>query len=268
MSKQRQPSPDLRFETARGPNSSRVRRSAHATVTWGLGLAIVGGEFLPGTVLPGKDALMARFGVSNTSLREALQTLTAKGLLAARTRIGTWVLDQGHWNMFDADILSWRLETGVDQTFLSRLFEMRQTLEPMAAAAAAHRRSDGQARRLVELAGAMVDPAHDRASFTETDVAFHLCLLEASGNPFMLSIGAAIATALAASFKVIAPSDDPDRASTAHRQHMAIAVAVAGRDAQGAADAMNEVIRQGWSYSGLPGRILATLSVAEFPPRS
>jgi DNA-binding FadR family transcriptional regulator len=242
-----------------------VRRSAHGTVARGLGLAIVGGEFLPGTILPGKEALMQRFGVSNTSLREALQTLTAKGLLAARTKIGTWVLDESHWNMFDSDILAWRLEVGVDQAFLARLFEMRQTLEPMAAAAAANRRSDEQARRLVELAGAMVDPGHDKTSFTQADVAFHLCLLEASGNPFMMSIGAAIATALAASFAFSAPTDDPTLAYAAHRQHMAIAEAVARRDPQGAADAMIEVIRQGWSYSGAPGRVLATLPVADFP---
>ena len=38
--------------------------------------------------------------------------------------------------MFDADILSWQLETGVDAAFLAKLFEMRQTLEPMAAAVA------------------------------------------------------------------------------------------------------------------------------------
>ena len=241
------------------------RRSAHATVARGLGLAIISGEFAVGSLLPGKEALMRQYGVSNTVLREALQALAAKGLIVARTKIGTWVADQSRWNMFDPDILSWRLEAGVDKTFMARIFEMRQTLEPMAAAAAALNRSKAQADRLLALAQAMADPSHDKASFTAIDVAFHLCLLEASGNPFMQSIGAAIATALAASFRASAPSDDPALARIAHTQHFGIATAVMAQDPQAAADAMMAVIRQGWTFSGAPGRRLATLDVQDFP---
>jgi DNA-binding FadR family transcriptional regulator len=245
--------------------ASTARPSAHARVARALGLAIVSGEFPVGSFLPGKEVLMQRFGVSNTVLREAMQALSAKGLVAARTKIGTWVADQSQWNMFDADILSWQLEAGVDKAFLARLFEMRQTLEPMAAAAAALQRTPAQAERLVDLAAAMSDPSHDRASFTAIDVAFHLCLLEASGNPFMRSIGAAIATALAASFEVSAPPDDPVLAGIAHRQHAAIAEAVSRQDSQAAADAMVAAIRQGWTFSGSPGRLIATLDVQDFP---
>ena len=241
------------------------RRSAHATVAHGLGLAIVSGEYPVGSFLPGKEALMQRYGVSNTVLRETMQALAAKGLVAARTKIGTWVAERSQWNMFDPDILAWQLEIGVDKAFLARLFEMRQTLEPMAAAAAARHRSPAQADRLAELAAAMGDPSHDRASFTRTDVAFHLCLLEASGNPFMRSIGAAIATALAASFEVSAPPDDPVLVGIAHRQHAAIADAVRRQDSQGAADAMIAAIRQGWTFSGAPGQLIATLDVQDFP---
>src|SRR5262245_19661596 len=123
------------------PAPHRRKLSQHALVARGIGLAIVSGEIAVRSTLPAKDVLMQRFGVSNTSLREALQTLTAKGLIEARTKIGTWVLDKSRWNMFDADILSWQLESGVDPAFLARLFEMRQSLEPMAAAVAALRRS-------------------------------------------------------------------------------------------------------------------------------
>ena len=100
----------------------------------------------------------------------------------------------------------------------------------------------------------MQTAADSKQAFTDLDVAFHLLLLEASGNPFMRSIGAAIATALAASFARSAPTDDPALVSLAHRQHAAIADAVIRRDPQAAADAMMTVIRQGWSYSGGTGR--------------
>jgi len=255
---------DLRHRTGRPPRG-RARPSAHATVARGLGLAILSGEIPVGSLLPAKDVLMARFGVSNTSLREAVQTLAAKGLVAARTKIGTWVVDQSHWAMFDPHILGWQLEVGVDKAFLARLFEMRQTLEPVAAAAAARRRSDEEADHLLALAGAMGNRGHDKASFTALDVSFHLRLLEATGNPFLRSIGAAISTALAASFARSAPTDDEGRIELAARQHHAIADAIRRREPQAAAEAMIAVIRQGWAYSGGQPPPLATLSVEDFP---
>src|SRR5262249_1123616 len=97
---------------ARHRSAARVR-SAHSLVTRGMGRGIRRGEYPVGAVLPGPPELMDHFGVSRTALREALQTLAAKGLVAAKTRIGTRVLDESHWNMFDPDILFWRLELGM-----------------------------------------------------------------------------------------------------------------------------------------------------------
>ncbi|MFI5013888.1 MAG: FadR/GntR family transcriptional regulator [Hyphomicrobiales bacterium] len=231
----------------------------------GLGRAIVSGELPAGAMLPSKDQLSRQFGVSNTSLREALKTLAAKGLIAAKSKVGTWVRDEASWNMFDSDILAWRLATGVGRDFVASLFEMRQTFEPAAAAVAALRRSDAHIAQLRKHLAAMRDASGDKQRFTDADVAFHLCVLEASGNPFMRSIGALIATALAASFALSAPTDNPELAANAHRQHSEIVQAIARRRPQSAADAMMRVIRQGWAtYCGLDDRPLAELSVRSF----
>ena len=244
---------------------SRTRSaSAHNAVLRGIGLAIMSGEFPGGSVLPGKDVLMQRFGVSNTPLREALQSLASKGLIAAKTKVGTWVRPEAEWNMFDPDLLSWRLEIGIDHHFLARLFEMRQTLEPVAAAIAAIRRSDEQVAELRRLVEAMAEARASKFDFTEVDVALHLLVLAASGNPFMQSIGALIRTALAASFTSSAPTDDPQRAVAAVEQHAAIVDAIDRRDPPAAADAMMFVIRQGWVNIG--GRLdqLAQASMDSF----
>lgn len=256
-----------RRQISRGvPDGSRRPRAAtaHNAVLKGIGLAILSGEFPEGSALPGKDALMRRFGVSNTPLREALQALASKGLIAAKTKIGTWVRDEAHWNMFDPEILSWRLELGIDQAFLGQLFEMRQTLEPVAAAVAAVRRTDRQVAELNDLIDAMAEAKADKERFTEVDVALHLLVLTASGNPFMQSIGALIRTALAASFTSSAPTDDPRRAAQAVEEHSTIVEAIARRDAQAAADAMMFVIRRGWLNIG--GRLhpLARLKAESF----
>jgi len=111
--------------------SASPARSAHGLVTHGLGRDIVEGRFAAGTTLPGDAELMERFGVSRTALREGLKTLAAKGLIESKTKVGTRVLPSKHWNMFDGDILSWRLAQGVDRSFLASLFEVRQALEPL-----------------------------------------------------------------------------------------------------------------------------------------
>src|SRR3954466_4580188 len=88
-------------------------RSAHDLVTHGIGRGIIEGQFAVGTTLPGDADLMERFGVSRTALREGMKTLAAKGLIESKTKVGTRVLGQKSWNMFDADILAWRLQLGV-----------------------------------------------------------------------------------------------------------------------------------------------------------
>jgi len=72
--------------------------------------------------------------VSRTALREALKALAAKGLIESKTKVGTRVLPEKNWNMFDADLMGWRLQLGIDAPFLTRLFEIRLALEPLAAA--------------------------------------------------------------------------------------------------------------------------------------
>lgn len=220
-------------------------RSAHDLVAHDIGRGILEGRFAIGSKLPADVELMERFGVSRTSLREALKTLAAKGLIEAKTRVGTKVLGEKSWNMFDADILAWRLQLGVDRPFLASLFEIRQALEPMAAAAAARYRSDADLDRISRAWIAMRDDGGTRAGFTAADLAFHRAILDASTNPFLRSIGSVIEAALAVSFTISSPADDPERLVISARQHRAVLDAIIARDAQAAGDAMAAVILQG-----------------------
>lgn len=240
-------------------------RSAFASVLRGIGFGIVAGEFPIGQTLPNKEVLMRRFGVSNTSLREALKTLEAKGMVAARTKIGYWVREENDWNLLDEDLLGWRLEVGVDARFIGRLFEMRQSIEPVAAALAATRRSEAQLSRLDTLTEEMTKSGLDRQRFTNVDLEFHLLVVEASGNPMMRSIGALIGAALAASFRLSAPTDSLASVQRAWRQHSAIVEALRRRDPQAAADAMIVVIDQGWAnFSGASEPTIATVGMRRF----
>jgi DNA-binding FadR family transcriptional regulator len=241
--------------------------SAHDQVMRGLGLAIVSGQYPAGSLLPNKDLLTKQFKVSNSTLREAMQKLVAKGMIVAKTKVGTRVLEPRHWNMFDADILDWRFEIGVDRPFLAQLFELRQTFEPMAAALMATRRTPEQLAQLTQLARRMREADGERQSFAEADLAFHLLVLQSSDNPFLQSIGALIRTALAASFTMSAPGDDRHRVTVSEASHDAIVEAIAARDPDAAARAMMAVILDGWaSIGGVSETVLTHMTLREFRP--
>jgi DNA-binding FadR family transcriptional regulator len=214
-------------------------------VTHGIGRAIIEGQFAVGTTLPGDMELMERFGVSRTALREAMKTLAAKGLIESKTKVGTKVLGEKNWNMFDADILMWRLQLGVNRAFLESLFEIRQALEPLAAASAALYRTEADIERMRAALMAMRLAHHTKDSFTQADLAYHRAILDASANPFLQSMGSVIEAALATSFTLSSPVDSPDRFEVSKQQHGAIFDAIVAQDPQAASQAMTVVILQG-----------------------
>ena len=108
--------------------------SNHDQVAATLGTEILAGTYPPGSNMPNEAALTQRFGVSRTVLREVMKTLAAKGFVMSKTRVGTRVRDPIHWNYFDADVLAWRVQIGLDDDFLRSLTEVRRALEPTAAA--------------------------------------------------------------------------------------------------------------------------------------
>jgi DNA-binding FadR family transcriptional regulator len=234
-------------------NALPAVRSRTAKVVRGIGLAIVSGSYPQNAVLPGVPELMERYGVSRTVLREAMKTLAGKGLIEAKARIGTRVRDREHWNLFDPDVLLWYAASGFDRQFLHQLSEMRLALEPEAAAIAADRRSDDQLEEMYRAVDAMGAPNVTAESFVEADLAFHLAVARATGNPFMHSISTLIEVALVEVLTSSHPVLNPDRHVKSVADHRAIADAIARRDREGARAAMRLVIRDG--VAALGGRL-------------
>lgn len=247
-------------QPALAPSTSS--RSAHDLVVHGIGCRIVAGQYPIGSTLPGDANLTERFSVSRSVLREALKTLAAKGLIEPKTKVGTRILEEKRWNMFDADILSWRLQRGADASFFENLFDIRQALEPLAAASAALRRSDEDISRIEAAWRRMGPPDQTRDGFTTADLAFHRAILDASGNPFLHSIGSVIETALAAAFALSAPVDDPERFALALRQHRAILDAIVARDADAASAAMTVVIIEGTRWTSMETQMAPGIAIS------
>lgn len=220
-------------------------RSSHARVVDGLGRAIVTGEFAEGSILPGDPQLLDRFGVSRSVLREAMKTLAAKGLVRAKSRVGTSVSPRETWNFVDADVISWQMQAGMDIAFVDHLREMRLAFEPAAARLAALHATEAEILNLYNIAARIDNPRHSRESVAQEDLNFHLAVAAMSRNPFMRSITSLIEAALAVSFQISSPALSPEGISLCASQHLRIASAIAARDPEAAASTMRAVILEG-----------------------
>lgn len=218
--------------------------TGHDQIAAVLGSEILSGERQPGSRMPSAPELFERFGVSRVLMREVIKTLAAKGLVASKSRVGTLVLDPSHWNWLDPDVLRWRVNLGLDATFLEHLAQIRRAVEPAAAALAAARHSPEDVEALRRAVAGMAEAGADRRRFAEADLHFHLLVSAASGNPLFRSFAGVIETALGASFTLSSPSDEQASAAIVER-HAAIVTAIEARDCEGAGRAMSEVIDQG-----------------------
>ena len=226
---------------------SRHVRSGHDQVAQALGNEILSGILPPGAKLPHETEILERFGISRTVLREVFKTLTAKGLLVSKTRVGTTVLDSSHWNYFDADILAWKVSEGFDIGFLRDLAEIRVVIEAAAARAAAERRSEADIAELRRHLAGMRDATESARDFAEADLHFHKTVGRASGNALMRSLSAVIETALMASFRMSSPVNEAEEHKTSVRGHARIVDAIEAGDGERAARAMRDIIGHGMS---------------------
>jgi GntR family transcriptional repressor for pyruvate dehydrogenase complex len=164
--------PGVTFETV-------TRAPVYLQVAAQIRAAILDGRFAPGEALPPERELTRRFGVSRTSVREALRALEAQGFVApgpatARTVVGPGLTDalrDAVGNLLRlqqipvADLVDFRCV--VETATVERAAAVRPE-EPLEEAAAAHE--------------AMREPGIDAERFEAADVRFHVALAEAAGN--------------------------------------------------------------------------------------
>jgi DNA-binding FadR family transcriptional regulator len=99
--------------------------------------------------------------------------------------------------MLDPDVLQWIFAFEPSVSLLENLFELRRVVEPEAAALAANRRSDDQIYRMAKALDAMQKHTLATEAGREADQDFHSALLEASGNPFLITLTSGVGAAVA-----------------------------------------------------------------------
>jgi DNA-binding FadR family transcriptional regulator len=199
-----------------------VRRigPAYQQVADELRALIVRGELTAGSRLPTEPELCASFGVSRSTVREALRVLSSQQLVTTTRGVqgGTFVAAPAPGRVSDFLETSIGLMAAAAEVDVSQLLEARELLEAPAAGLAARRRSaDHLARMHVALEEGRTG-----------DQRFHELIVEACGNPLLELVCRPV-------FGVLRDRFLRDRApasfwSRVHRDHAAVLAAIEARD--------------------------------------
>ena len=168
-------------EERTGENGRNLTR----TIVDQLGKSIVTHQYQVGSVLPFEARLCEDFGASRSIVREAVKMLTAKGLLIAKQRKGTLVQPESEWSLLDPDVLRWMLEREFSIELLIDFTEMRLAIEPRAASLAAQTASGSQRKAINDAIDRMFAAERGEDDPLESDIAFHVAVIQASNNRFL-----------------------------------------------------------------------------------
>jgi len=175
-------------------------RKAYEQVADQLLAMITAGELSPGDRLPSEAELARDFGVSRTTVREALRILATRSLIHTRKGMagGHFIVHPSVEGLTDFLVAHYGLLTALNTVSLQNLLEAREALEAPAAELAAVRRDDEDLRRLRAAVPEDIGEMTTAQAF-EHNRDFHYHVLAATKNPLMVVAGRPIYLVLQAS---------------------------------------------------------------------
>jgi GntR family transcriptional regulator, transcriptional repressor for pyruvate dehydrogenase complex len=138
----------------------------------------------PGVKLPSERELMTRLSVGRSSLREAIKTLGAIGIVEVRVGEGMFV-GHGQTSLLTKP-LAWGLLIG--EHSLREVIEARRLIEVELVTLAAQRATDDDLAEIAAEVDAMADCLDDTAGFVNHDHAFHLAIARAAHNSVLFHV--------------------------------------------------------------------------------
>ncbi len=197
-----------------------------------------------GAPLPSERELMEEFGISRTVVREAVRTLSSKGVVEARPRYRPVVRKLGFDTAVDmvGDIIGQLLnQPGGVKNF----FDTRTLIEAAlvrGAALSAQKDDIVELKRALEANAAAIE---DSELFYETDMAFHEVLFRITGNPVLPAMHRAYNTWLKPQWSQMPRL--PERNRKNYLAHKAIFDAILMRDPDAAEAALRSHLEDAWT---------------------
>lgn len=145
---------------------------------------ITSGELQPGDRLPSENELCKLYGVSRTTIRQALANLSSLELIETRFGEGSFVKQTSI-----SDAMASLLNTPrLSRDSILEIIEFRQLIEPSVAKLACKKASAADIKLLRTIYQNMVDSQNDLNTFTQYDQQFHLAIAEIAGNSYIMRI--------------------------------------------------------------------------------
>lgn len=183
-----------------------------------------------GQKLPNEYRLSEQFGVSRSTIREAIRSLSSKGILEVRRGSGTYVVEAmlpendpfGIKDFEDKEVIA------LD------LVEVRLMIEPAMAEAAARNATETEIEELKRLCDLVEEKGLHGENYVEEDIAFHCYVAECSRNKVVEQLIPIIDTAVMMFVNIT----HKGLLNETIRTHREVVDAIANRDPVGARNSM------------------------------
>jgi GntR family transcriptional regulator, transcriptional repressor for pyruvate dehydrogenase complex len=198
---------------------------------------VVHGDLAPGTRLPSEPELAAQFGVSRSTIREALRMLSSQHLITTSRGVGggSYVTHPEPEEISRLLHTNIGLLTGTKQVGVQELLEAREVLEVPAARLAALRHTDAHVEALQAALPDTISDMPEERTF-QVNAAFHKAILDAAGNELLRLVTSPIFTFLQTRF--LRNRATPQFWDQVWEDHGAILEAIAAGDPERAAAEM------------------------------
>jgi GntR family transcriptional repressor for pyruvate dehydrogenase complex len=188
--------------------------------------------------LPSERELQNDYDASRPIIRESLQILAARGLVASSSRKGTIVNPDINQPVLQALLLA----CVRSNVFLEDILSVRRVMEPEIASMAAREASSVQIRDLLGLASQFETfdfEQYNIAIWRKLDTQFHLLVAQATQNQvFVILVEVLMEILTNQRRSEMDATASPERLHIAAEQHRTIAEAIANGDSQQASEGM------------------------------
>lgn len=202
--------------------------------------AIAAGTFKPGARLPSERDLAGELGVSRVSVREAMRSLEALGVIQVRQGRGCFVSDElgvSHRRLARELLPARELE-------LVHLLKVRAAIETLGAEEAALSHDAEGLSKLTAAHERFLDAVDTKESLTrivELDVLFHEALADLSGNELVAELTRQLNARLVETRRLTMMP--PGRLRRSAREHEKILEGIVAKDPKSAARAMRKHVQ-------------------------
>lgn len=184
---------------------------------------IVQNQMQPGDRLPTEAELSHSFGVSRSTLREAMKILRAENVVVIRQGSGTFVSD---WTGVGEDPLG--LHFTDQEHLIDNLFEARLLIDPQIAMLAVQRATPQNIRDLKEIIDRMQETPINDENAAKLDIQFHTAVAECTHNDVLIRVIPIINESIVRSHRET--SSDAESYRRSKRSHRGIYEAIVNGD--------------------------------------